>query len=58
MFESRWILIAHMRICNDAGRRCSQISSGGLTIVPSLPWHGAPRWRGPQPPYIFSACCI
>lgn len=27
--------------------------SGGLTIVPTVPRHGAPAEGGPRPPYIF-----
>ena len=25
----------------------SLLSNGGLTMMPMMPWHGAPRWRGP-----------
>jgi len=27
--------------------------SGGLTIVPIVPWHGAPRWKGPPTSLYF-----
>jgi len=31
--------------------------SGALTIVPIVPWHGAPAEGGPRPPSKFSTAC-
>ena len=36
------------------GRQVYQYTaSGGLTIVPIVPWHGAPAVGGPRLPYTF-----
>jgi len=43
----------------DCGRRLAILSSAGLTIVPVVPWEGAPRRQGPPINcQIFTTPCV